>query len=141
MVGGHVTLRGNTLDLCRLMQNLAMLLIPPMGQMKFGKGMATYGKNELIARYLQMICELQQQSQDNGPVPNKAEEIWWTKGRKQISSHLQVLKRHCATLPTCKISILVLRKPEKRKEEKKERKKAMTNELFSSSRFSHEKAE
>ncbi|KAJ9151744.1 Regulatory protein abaA [Pleurostoma richardsiae] len=64
----------------------ALLLIPQMGRRKFSMKKQLYGRNMLISEYL-WIAYLR--SLPPGAEPNAKE---WRRERKQVSSHIQVLK-------------------------------------------------
>jgi hypothetical protein len=65
--------------------HLALLLIPRMGRRKFSMKGKPYGRNELISEYLWIAyC----QSLAPGEVPDNNMK----RARKQVSSHIQVLK-------------------------------------------------
>jgi transcriptional enhancer factor len=78
----------------------ALILIPRMGRCKYSYGGKLHGRNEMITRYL-WIAYLQSLAPGATPDPSMA------RTRKQVSSHIQVLKAFLKGHPASKISFLV----------------------------------
>jgi hypothetical protein len=75
----------------------ALLDLPQMGREKFSYNGKPHGRNELISEYLRIAYH---QSLRPGQRPNRT----MTRDRKQVSSHIQVLKGFLKDHPACKIS-------------------------------------
>ncbi|CAG8982204.1 hypothetical protein HYALB_00003640 [Hymenoscyphus albidus] len=75
----------------------ALLYIPPMGRRKFSYQGKPHGRNELIKEYL-WISYLE--SLAPGEVPDETMK----RTRKQVSSHIQVLKTFFKDHPACKLN-------------------------------------
>lgn len=65
--------------------SLALQVIPKMGRRKYSMRGKPYGRNELISEYLWISYK---QSLPPGAVPDET----MRRARKQVSSHIQVLK-------------------------------------------------
>src|SRR5882724_9197427 len=78
---------------------IALIEIPPMGRRKFSYKGKPHGRNEIIKEYL-WIAYLQSLSPGERPDPSMA------RTRKQVSSHIQVLKGFLRDHPACKIRVL-----------------------------------
>ena len=73
----------------------ALLFIPKMGRRKFSMRGKPYGRNELISEYIWLSYV---QSLTPGEVPDES----MRRVRKQVSSHIQVLKGFMKGHPACK---------------------------------------
>jgi transcriptional enhancer factor len=74
----------------------ALIDIPAMGRRKFSYKGKPHGRNELIKEYI-WIAYLQSLPPGQRPDPSMARD------RKQVSSHIQVLKGFLKDHPACKI--------------------------------------
>lgn len=85
-----------------------MLLMPHMGRRKFSMGGKLHGRNMLISEYIFVICVALLGSKEIFRIDNSNDSIEQM-GRKQVSSHMQVVKKFFEDLRCCKdISILTL---------------------------------
>lgn len=98
--------------MCSLLTGLetktAVLLMPHMGRRKFSMGGKLHGRNMLISEYIFVICVAILGSKEIFRIDNSNDSIEQM-GRKQVSSHMQVVKKFFEDLRCCKeISILTL---------------------------------
>lgn len=70
----------------------AVLLMPHMGRRKFSMGGKLHGRNMLISEYIFVICVAVLGSKEIFRIDNSNESIEQM-GRKQVSSHMQVVKK------------------------------------------------
>ena len=69
-----------------------------MGRKKFTLNLRPYGRNELITEYLWIAYK---HSLPPGAIPDRS----FRRERKQVSSHIQVLKGFLRDHPACKIPV------------------------------------
>lgn len=77
--------------------HLALLDVPKMGRKKFSFGGKLWGRNELIALYLKIGVR-------DGLAAGESHDESKDRTRKQVSSHIQVLKGFMTGHPACKRS-------------------------------------
>ncbi|KAH7321252.1 hypothetical protein B0I35DRAFT_351235 [Stachybotrys elegans] len=70
----------------------SVLLMPHMGRRKFSMGGKLYGRNMLISEYIFVICVALLGSKEIFRIDNSNDSIEQM-GRKQVSSHMQVVKK------------------------------------------------
>ena len=72
--------------------------MPPMGRAKFAFDGKLHGRNEMISRWLKIVYE---RSLPVGVPPDES----MYRDRKQVSSHIQVVKKFFIDHPCCKFVI------------------------------------
>ncbi|KAH9906532.1 hypothetical protein F4778DRAFT_655120 [Xylariomycetidae sp. FL2044] len=112
----------------------ALLLIPQMGRSKFSSKSILYGRNMLITEYLWIYHWLLHPPQHGEEVPSRKEREKHTmfRTRKQVSSHIQVLKGFFSTLVT--FHFIFPSKPDIKEEDKKYIKDDEDNRSFKNNR-------
>ncbi|POR32758.1 Regulatory protein abaA [Tolypocladium paradoxum] len=86
-----------------------VLLMPHMGRRKFSMGGKLHGRNMLISEYIFVICVAILGSKEIFRIDNSNESIEQM-GRKQVSSHMQVVKKFFEDLRCCKLTASLLPK-------------------------------
>lgn len=79
----------------------AVLLMPHMGRRKFSMGGKLHGRNMLISEYIFTLCVELLGSKEIFRIDNSNDSIEQM-GRKQVSSHMQVVKKFFEDLRCCK---------------------------------------
>lgn len=74
--------------------------MPHMGRRKFSMGGKLHGRNMLISEYIFVICVAILGSKEIFRIDNSNESIEQM-GRKQVSSHMQVVKKFFEDLRCC----------------------------------------
>lgn len=80
--------------------------MPHMGRRKFSMGGKLHGRNMLISEYIFVICVAVLGSKEIFRIDNSNDSIEQM-GRKQVSSHMQVVKKFFEDLRCCKLRALV----------------------------------
>lgn len=75
--------------------------MPHMGRRKFSMGGKLHGRNMLISEYIFTICVAILGSKEIFRIDNSNDSIEQM-GRKQVSSHMQVVKKFFEDLRCCK---------------------------------------
>lgn len=78
----------------------AVLLMPHMGRRKFSMGGKLHGRNMLISEYIFVICVALLGDKEIFRIDNSNDSIEQM-GRKQVSSHMQVVKKFFEDLRCC----------------------------------------
>jgi transcriptional enhancer factor len=86
-------------------RSIAVLLMPHMGRRKFSMGGKLHGRNMLISEYIFVICVAVLGSKEIFRIDNSNDSIEQM-GRKQVSSHMQVVKKFFEDLRCCECHIL-----------------------------------
>lgn len=79
----------------------AVLLMPHMGRRKFSMAGKLHGRNMLISEYIFVICIELLGSKEIFRIDNSSDSIEQM-GRKQVSSHMQVVKKFFEDLRCCR---------------------------------------
>lgn len=82
-------------------RHLAVLLMPHMGRRKFSMAGKLHGRNMLISEYIFVICVELLGSKEIFRIDNSSDSIEQM-GRKQVSSHMQVVKKFFEDLRCCR---------------------------------------
>lgn len=81
--------------------------MPHMGRRKFSMGGKLHGRNMLISEYIFTICVAILGSKEIFRIDNSNDSIEQM-GRKQVSSHMQVVKKFFEDLRCCKSILYIL---------------------------------
>lgn len=81
-------------------EKTAVLLMPHMGRRKFSMGGKLHGRNMLISEYIFVICVAVLGDKEIFRIDNSNDSIEQM-GRKQVSSHMQVVKKFFEDLRCC----------------------------------------
>ena len=78
--------------------------MPHMGRRKFSMGGKLHGRNMLISEYIFVICVALLGSKEIFRIDNSNDSIEQM-GRKQVSSHMQVVKKFFEDLRCCEFTM------------------------------------
>lgn len=81
--------------------------MPHMGRRKFSMGGKLHGRNMLISEYIFTICVAILGSKEIFRIDNSNDSIEQM-GRKQVSSHMQVVKKFFEDLRCCKYILYII---------------------------------